>query len=216
MKITIDGPAGAGKSTVARMVAQRLGFTYLDTGAMYRALTLASLRQGIDLHDEDGMVSLLDKTDIRLDGGKVFLNDEDVSGAIRAPAVDATVSTVSQFAVVRAHMVSLQRQLAAHRSVVMDGRDAGTTVLPDAELKIYLEASLDARAARRARELRRRGSNAPVNSVATDLEKRDIWDQKRAVSPLRPATDAIHIDTTHLDVEAVVGEIMQWVQKRKK
>ncbi|MBX5466633.1 MAG: (d)CMP kinase [Firmicutes bacterium] len=217
--IAVDGPAGAGKSTVARRVADRLGLEYLDTGAMYRALALKALRRGVDLRDEEQLAELLATSDIAVAsraGGavRVFLDGEDVSDAIRAPEVNAAVSQVAGFAKVRAGMVTRQRALARAGGVVVDGRDIGTEVLPDADVKFFLTASLKARARRRWEELRAQGFSIELDAVEEEIAHRDRLDAGRAVGPLRRAPDAILIDTTDVAVDAVVEELLRFCRLR--
>lgn len=209
LTITIDGPAGAGKSTVARCVAERLGYTYVDTGAMYRAVALQAVRMGISPQDEEGMSRLLEETSIVYRSGRTLLNGEDVSEAIRTPQVTALVSEVACIPLVRAFLVECQRQMGAEGGVVMDGRDVGTVILPEAELKIFLTASLAERARRRQLEWQEKGVEASREEVEQDIRARDKMDREREVGPLRIADDAIIIDSTELDVDEVVDQIVQ-------
>lgn len=219
--IAVDGPAGAGKSTVAQAVAKRLGYVYIDTGAMYRALTLQAARCGVSPEDGQGLVRLLQNTDIRLvnhpdDKGKnrVLLNGEDVTEAIRSPDVSQAVSKVASHPEVRKHMVRMQQALAAEGGVVMDGRDIGTTVLPNAELKVYLTADASARAERRWRELRAAGHDADLEDVYKSILERDRQDKERAESPLRAADDAVVIDSTNCPIDEVVNKVLELVAER--
>jgi len=209
LTITIDGPAGAGKSTVARCVAERLGYTYVDTGAMYRAVALQAVRMGISPQDEEGMSRLLEETSIVYRSGRTLLNGEDVSEAIRTPQVTALVSEVACIPLVRAFLVECQRQMGAEGGVVMDGRDVGTVILPEAELKIFLTASLAERARRRQLEWQEKGVEASREEVEQEIRARDKMDREREVGPLRIADDAIIIDSTELDVDEVVDQIVQ-------
>jgi len=209
LRITIDGPAGAGKSTVARELAQKLGYTYLDTGAMYRALALAALRASIAANDGVRLAALLERLDLRLERGHVRLEGEDVADDIRQPAVDRTVAEVARHPQVRAVLVERQRALARQGGVVVDGRDAGSVVLPDAECKFFLTASLAARAGRRHRELLSQGVRIDVAEVEREMAERDAQDETRAVGALRVPEGAVVIDTTGLSVAEVLERLVQ-------
>jgi cytidylate kinase len=208
--VAIDGPAGSGKSTVARAVAKRLGVAYLDTGAMYRSVAFAALRDGVDPADGEALAKLAGNLDIRL-GDRVLVDGTDATADIRGPDVTAVVSTVSAHPAVRADMVRRQRQWAAeHGGGVAEGRDIGTVVFPDADAKVFLTASEEERARRRQRDDR-----APdVNAVAADLARRDALDSSRATSPLRPADDAVVIDTTGRTVDDVVDQVVSLLEVR--
>jgi cytidylate kinase len=215
LRVAVDGPAGAGKSTVARAVAQRLHYHYVDTGAMYRALTWKALRSGVDLRDARAVARVLDTMDLTLIAAgpddadtRVLVDGEEVSEQIRTPEVHASVSLVAGYPAVRAAMTRRQRELAQEGGVVMDGRDIGTFVLPDAELKVFLTADLAVRAARRQAELRARGFVMSLESLQEDIRRRDRLDMEREVAPLREAADALHIDTSRLSVAAVVEQIL--------
>ena len=203
--VAIDGPAGAGKSTVARKVAATLGFIYVDTGALYRTLGLGVLRRGIDPADTDGVCAVLDgiRVELRfLDGAQhVYLDGEDVTGEIRTPEASMAASLVSAIPAVRSHLFSLQRDIAAQNNVIMDGRDIGTVVLPDAQVKIFLTASPEARADRRCKELAEKGMPTPYEEVLADIMQRDHNDSTRAAAPLRQAEDAVLLDTSDLNLE---------------
>ena len=205
LNIAIDGPAGAGKSTLSRMLAARLGFLYIDTGALYRTIGLFALRSGISPLDAEKVCALLSNVKIALkfeaDGQHVYLNDEDVSAFIRSPEVSIAASNVSAIPQVRAFLLSLQKEIAAQNSVVMDGRDIGTVVLPNADLKIFLTASAEDRATRRHKEMVERGENADYNTVLEDIKKRDAADSGRDIAPLKPAEDAVLVDTTGYTLE---------------
>ncbi|CAN5126113.1 MAG: (d)CMP kinase [Acidimicrobiia bacterium] len=204
--IAVDGPGGAGKSTVSRKLAERLGWLHLDTGAYYRAATLAALRAGVDLEDEDEVLEVVKLLRLRQEHGLMLLNGEAVSEEIRSAEVTAAASTVAAHGRVRAVIVRQQRQWVAGQKqpVVVEGRDIGTVVFPAAELKIWLEASESERVRRRAEE-----TGQPEEEVEGDLARRDHADASRAASPSRPAADAIRLDTTNLGVEAVVARIVQ-------
>jgi len=223
MQIAIDGPAGAGKSTVAKLVADKLGFLYVDTGAMYRALTFQVLQQGIDPKDDLAVFSILQKLDIKLlppaskgESCRVLVNHQEVTDQIRDPSVSQNVAIVASHALVRKAMVDLQRRLAASTDVVMDGRDIGTTVLPQADVKVFLTASTEERARRRCAELVQQGYEVNLNDLAADIQKRDHLDMTREVSPLRKADDAVEIDTTHLSIDQVVDRVLELVARREK
>jgi CMP/dCMP kinase len=210
MVIAIDGPAGAGKSTVARGVADELGFTYLDSGAMYRSVALAALRAGADLDDGNALAELARGLDIQLEDGRVSLDGEDVSGAIRTPEVAAAASRVSVHPGVREAMVSRQRALIDSGRYVAEGRDIGTVVSPDAPLKVYLTASPEERARRRAAQ-----SGADPEGVLAAQTERDARDQERTLGRLRPADDAIALDTTGFDVDQVIAQVVALARERK-
>ncbi|MGB9376803.1 MAG: (d)CMP kinase [Mycobacteriales bacterium] len=208
--VAIDGPSGAGKSTVAKLLAARLGARYLDTGAMYRAITLATLRAGIRPDDEQAVAALAARERVTVstnaDKPSVSIDGLPVDGEIRSARVTATVSAVSAVAAVREVLVRLQRELIAAGSIVVEGRDIGTVVAPDAALKVFLTASADARAGRRGSELGASDAGA-VAATAADLARRDRLDSNRTISPLQPAADAVVLDTTQLRVEEVVSRI---------
>ena len=218
MIIAIDGPAASGKSTTAKMVAKKLKMTYLDTGAMYRALTLALLRSNIDLDDYDSVCKLVDelKLDIYAQEGKivVILDDEDVSQAIRSMPVTKNVSAVSAMKYVREAMVEIQRNIGKKTDCVVEGRDIGTVVFPDAELKIFMVADIKMRAERRLKELLEMGENRSLQEVMTDLKRRDEKDSTRSHSPLQKADEAIEIDTSMLSIDQQVGKIINLVREK--
>lgn len=211
--IAIDGPAGSGKSSVSREVARRLGFRYADSGSMYRAATLAALRQAIDPADKKALAEMSENMNLEVqaeaDPFKVFINGEDVTGAIRGTEIDAAVPQVAQCGAVRDSMTRLQREIARGGGIVIEGRDIGTVVFPDAELKIYLDALPEERARRRGAEIQ---SESP-GRVAAAMRRRDEEDRTRERSPLRPAPDAVCIDTTRLSIEEVVERVMQHVAR---
>ncbi|MEA4955152.1 MAG: (d)CMP kinase [Pseudoflavonifractor sp.] len=217
--IAVDGPSGAGKSTMARKIAQALGYLYVDTGAIYRTLGLFSIRQGILPTDEQAVAGLLPGAGIRMnysgDGvQRMYLNGEDVTGAIRAPEVSTAASQVSAHPQVRAFLLDMQRDLAKSGNVIMDGRDIGTVVLPDANVKIYLTASAEDRARRRLAELLERGKQTDFETVLSDIVERDRRDSTRSVAPLRQAEDAILVDTTDKSLEESFEMLLQTIREK--
>ena len=222
MQVAIDGPASAGKSTVAKIIAQKLNFTYIDTGAMYRASTWLAREHKLSYSDEKGILAAIDKEKIELksENGqqKVFAGDKDISQDIRTPDISAHVSQVSALAGIRAKMVSLQRQMAGQVNVVMDGRDIGTTVLPAADVKIFLVASAHSRAQRRMLDFKERGikTNQSLEEIEQDIAERDYKDSHRKISPLKKALDAIEIDTTSMTIDQVVNAILSEIKKSQK
>ena len=217
ISVAIDGPSGAGKSSLAKRLAADLGFVYVDTGAMYRAIGLYAVRQRADLHDADAVAALLPqiRLDIRLQDGAqhVYLNGEDVSAAIRAEQIGMAASAVSAHGPVRAFLLETQRSLAAGQNVLMDGRDIGTVVLPNATVKIFLTASAEARARRRCKELQEKGQPADYATVLADIRQRDEQDTHRAIAPLRQAADAIRIDTSEIDFEQSVAQLKRTIRE---
>lgn len=211
--IAVDGPVGAGKSTLARLVAKKLNIIYVDTGAMYRAVGLYAIRNGVELTDRTGIVALLPQIELDVkivnNEQQVFLNGEDVTGLIRTPEISMAASVVSKIAEVRTKLVELQRKLADRVSVIMDGRDIGTVVLPNASTKIYLTASLDVRAKRRYNELIAKGQDVTYEDVKADIMKRDDNDMNRDVSPLRPAEDSVNLDTSDMTLDEAVDAIIR-------
>lgn len=219
INVAIDGPSGAGKSTLAKMTAKEFGFKYVDTGAIYRALGLYVLRAGLSSDDEAGVEKLLPLVDIKIiydDEGfqRMFLGGEDVSEAIRMPEVSKYASDVSAFPAVRAYLLDMQRSMAQNYDVVMDGRDIGTVVLPDASIKIFLTAAPEVRAERRYKELRDKGVDCTYEEVYTDMLRRDKNDSERALAPLRPAGDAVIIDTTDLNLEQSFSRLAGLIRGR--
>ncbi|MGD8996865.1 MAG: (d)CMP kinase [Anaerolineae bacterium] len=218
--IAIDGPAASGKSTVGEVLAERLGYLYFDTGVMYRAVTWAALERGIPIEDEDAVTALAEELRIEVtepteaDGRQytVLADGVDVTWAIRTPAVDANVSPVSAYPGVRRALVAQQRRVAAGVTVVMVGRDIGTVVLPDADLKIYLDATVEERARRRWREMEERGKDVPYEAVLESMRRRDQIDSSRDASPLCAAEDAALVDTTNLCIEQVLAEVERLVE----
>ncbi|MCR4877194.1 MAG: (d)CMP kinase [Clostridiales bacterium] len=216
LNIAMDGPVGAGKSSIADAVAARLGILHLDTGAMYRALGLKALRENLDVQDEEQIVALCEtlNLDVRVgsNGQETLLDGEDVSGLIRTPEVSMAASTVSRYARVRQRMVSLQQELAAAQDMILDGRDICLTVLPDAPLKIYLTASAEERARRRWTEMQAKGEKDTFEEVLAQVKARDEQDMNRPVEPLRRAEDAVLLDTTNLTFDQVVETIVNMAE----
>ncbi|MBQ4105379.1 MAG: (d)CMP kinase [Clostridia bacterium] len=219
--IAIDGPAGAGKSTIAKAAAKHLGFIYVDTGAMYRAIGLYTLRAGVDPQDTDAVVALLKDVDVTLarDEKKnqlVILNGEDVSGLIRTEQVSMAASRTSAIPEVREYLLSLQRDMAKEYDVIMDGRDIGTVVLPDAKVKIFLTASAEIRARRRYDELIEKGQSVVYEDVLADVIERDNNDMNRPIAPLRPAEDSILVDTSELNLQESIDLLIKTIEENSK
>jgi cytidylate kinase len=214
MIVTIDGPAGSGKSSAARILAGRLGFEFLDTGAMFRAVALAAARAGVRLDDEAGLQRLLDGLRLEIPPGRVLLDGEDVSGAIRTPEVSSGASQVAASAVVRPYLAALQRQTAAGRDMVCEGRDQGAVVFPDAGCKFFLTADPEVRLRRRLDELRQAGRAVDAESLRQAQAERDHRDANRALAPMRPADDAILLDSSTLSLDQVVARMEDEVRRR--
>ncbi len=216
--IAIDGPAGAGKSSAAKAAAKKLGFIYVDTGALYRTVSLYMFKNGIEISDPEAVAAALPQVKISLkfeeDGQHVILGDEDVSQQIRTPEVSMGASKVSAIPKVREFLFDLQLDLAAKNNVLMDGRDIGTVVLPHAQVKIFLTASAEERARRRCLELEQKGTPQPYEEVLEDIRKRDYQDSHREIAPLVPAEDAVIVDTSDCDLEGAVERILQIVYKK--
>ena len=212
--VTIDGPAGAGKSTVARRVAERLSWRLLDTGAMYRAVTLAALRNGTDLESDEALGTLAERVMVHLPPGKVLLDDEDVTGLIRTVEVTQATRYIADSPSVRRRLVDWQRAFAAENDAVAEGRDQGTVVFPDAFRKFYLTATPEERARRRHAEFTERGQAIALETVLTDLLERDAHDAARAIAPMKPAADARVIDTTGRSFDQVVDDVVQDILER--
>ena len=218
--IAIDGPAGAGKSTIARRTAQELSFIYVDTGALYRALAVFLVDEGVSPEDTEkvkGAVKSV-KVSIAYENGEqqVLVNGKNVTDRLRAESVGNMASTISAIPAVRAALLDLQRDLAKAHDVLMDGRDIGTNVLPDAELKIYLTASVETRAERRYRDLQEKGVEKPLSDIKKEIEERDHRDMTRAIAPLKQAEDAVYLDTSHMNIDEVVEAIRKLYRERKK
>lgn len=220
ISIAIDGPASAGKSTIAKKIAEKLGLIYLDTGAMYRSLTYAAVKNEVSFEDEEALVSLLDTCNIsfKMENGvqKVSLNNEDVTEYIRNIKVTNHVSEVSSHVAVRKEMVSRQQEIAREGGIVMDGRDIGTVVMPHANLKIFLNASAEERASRRYQELRSNGVKVSLQQLTEDMKARDHYDTHRVASPLKKAEDAIELNTTNMNIDEVINKMLSLVNKLKE
>ncbi|MBR3993351.1 MAG: (d)CMP kinase [Anaerotignum sp.] len=218
--IAVDGPAGSGKSTVAKAVARKLGIVYVDTGAMYRTVALHCIQEGISLADEAAVVASLDGLNMRIqpdtDGQKIFLNEEDVTAKIRTAEIGRGASDGGAYQKVRERMVEIQQKMAKELSVIMDGRDIGTVVLPEAEVKIYLDAGVEERARRRVGELEAKGETADFEEIKKLIIQRDYNDMNREHSPLKKADDAVVLDSTSMTVEEVQQAILDIVQERVK
>lgn len=213
--ITIDGPAGAGKSTAARALARRLGFRLLDTGAMYRALAWAVREAGLAPDDTPALRAVLDATTVALDGERVLVNGRDVTGEIRSPVIGELTSVLTMLRAVREKMTPMQRALAADGGVVLEGRDTGSVVCPDADVKFYLDATLEARARRRREELAERGLALDLDRVREEVARRDRQDMGRAIAPLVRPADAVVVDTTGLDEAEVLERLMDAVERAR-
>ena len=218
MNIAIDGPAGAGKSTIAKILAARLGILYLDTGAMYRAVGYKAIKSGVSVSDLAAVENMLKNTtvDVKVEDGvqHVYLDGEDVSGVIRTPEVSKAASDISALPPVRHAMVDLQRIIAAKQDTVLDGRDVGTFVLPNAEHKFFLTASVEERAKRRYKELVGRGENCDFEKIRKDIETRDYNDSHRELAPLKKADDAIEVDTTFMTIEEVADKLATLISNK--
>ena len=214
MIVAIDGPAGSGKTTVAKLLAKKLGFDYLDTGATYRALTLKALELGVDLSKEKDLGDLAKSLDLRLEGPKTYLDGKDVSLDIRKPRINQNISIIVSYPMVREIMVDLQRKVARGGNFVVEGRDITTVVFPKAEFKFYLDADFKVRSQRRFDEFKEKGIQASNEDVNKDLSKRDHADMNREVGALKKADDATVIDTTHLSIEQVVEVLAKHVNKK--
>lgn len=211
--IAIDGPAGSGKSTVSRLLAEKLGLTYIDTGAMYRAVALKAREEDIDIEDEDKLKKLCSRINLHFKDNRIFVDNRDYSKEIRKASAGLLSSKVSAKKVVRDAMVNLQRSMAGNGSVVMEGRDIGTVVFPDADIKFYLDASADVRGKRRYLELKDKDRSVSLKKVIEEVKARDDRDSTRDYSPLKRADDAIHIDTSNMKIEDVVKKMVEAIRK---
>lgn len=212
--ITIDGPAGAGKTTVSRLLAKRLGYMYVDTGALYRAVALAASSSNC-VEDEDCLADLLKEMTLEFRNGEngpcLFMNGEDISSHIRTPEITMLASRLSAKPVVRRYLLNIQRHMAKEGRAILEGRDMGTVVFPDADVKFYLDATHETRASRRYKELRDQGIKVTPEEVTSDMKKRDENDSTRSLSPLKPAEDAIMIDSSNMDIESVIKTMEQYL-----
>ncbi|MCK9615008.1 MAG: (d)CMP kinase [Candidatus Omnitrophica bacterium] len=215
MIVAIDGPAGSGKTTIAKLLSKKLNISYLDTGATYRALTLKALEGGIDLKDASLLAQLAANLNLKLDGQKTYLDGKDVSEEIRTPLIDKNISIIVAHPKVRSVMVSLQRAVAKGKDFVVEGRDITTVVFPNAEFKFYLDADSAIRAERRFRELEAKGMKIDFTETEKDLRKRDDADKKREVGALTLSSDATYIDTTKMSIEEVINTMVAYIENRK-
>lgn len=218
--VAVDGPAGSGKSTVAKEIAKALGILYIDTGAMYRTVGMACLKKGIDPADEGAVVASLDDLDMKIfpeaGGQRILLDGEDITSRIRIEEIGKAASSVAAYQKVREKLVEIQQELAKEQSVIMDGRDIGTKVLPDAEVKIYLDASVEERAKRRVGELEAQGKTADLEIIREEIAHRDYQDMHRENSPLCRTEDAVNVDTTGLDIPAVTEKLLALIAEKTK
>lgn len=215
--VAMDGPAGAGKGTITKLVGEKLGLINIDTGAMFRCVTLNMLQEGIEIEQENKIERLLDEIDIDMkESGEVFLNGEEVSKKIREDEVNKLVSPVSIVPIVRKKLIDLQRKMAKGKNIIMEGRDIGTVVFPNANVKIYLDASPEERAKRRVKQNQEKGMISSYEEVLKNIMDRDERDSNREVAPLKQAEDAIYIDSTNLTIEEVVEKIVELIKKKKE
>ena len=206
--IAIDGPAGAGKSTIAKRLADIIGYTYIDSGAMYRAITLKALKGNIPLKKTDMLISMAEETDIDFRENSIYLDGRAVNAEIREEAVNRNVSYIAAIPEIRKLLVDVQRKISMNKNVVMDGRDVGTVIFPEADVKFYITASVEERADRRYKELKQKGYEAEIQDIRSQIEKRDYIDSTRSDSPLKAASDAIIIDTTGKSIDEVLNEVV--------
>ncbi|MEI6857500.1 (d)CMP kinase [Psychrilyobacter sp.] len=213
--VAVDGPAGSGKSTISKMVAKKYRLTYLDTGAMYRMIAFTSIRDGVDLDNIEEVVNLLDSVNIDMKDGKFYVDGDDVSLEIRTPEVTGIVSEVAAIREVRVKLVDLQRKISEGKDVILDGRDIGTVVFTDADLKIFLVASPEERAKRRVLDFKNKGIDENFEDVLSEIIRRDDFDSNRKESPLKKAEDAVEIDTSFMNIDEVVGAISKLVEDKR-
>ena len=212
LRVAIDGPGGTGKSTIAKAAAERLGLEYIDTGAMYRSIALKSLRMGVDAEDEPAVISMLADTVIDFNDNRVYIDGEDVSALIRTNEISMAASTISKLGPVRAKVDEVSRRLAATKSVVMEGRDIGTAVIPEAEVKIFMTADPEIRAKRRYNQLMEQGKPADIEEIKADIEKRDYQDSHREINPLKQAEDAVYMDTSDMSIEENIDAVCDLIK----
>ncbi len=212
IRIAIDGPGGAGKSTIAQAVAKALQIDYIDTGSMYRAVAFKLLKEGVDLQDDTAVQEMLDRTDIDFSKGNIFLDGETINDKIRTPEISSMASKCSALPMVREKLVALQRKMGEAKSIIMDGRDIGTNVLPHAEYKFFLTASPEERARRRFLELQEKGQDVTYQAVLEDIEKRDFQDSNRALNPLKQADDALLVNTTGIPLNESIQIILNHIK----
>lgn len=213
IRIAVDGPGGAGKSTIAKLLASKLNIDYIDTGAMYRAIGYKAVKENIDIENEQMLTDMMNNTDIDFSKGNIILDGEIVNDVIRTPEMSRMASQVSQKPIVREKLVLIQRNIASGKSVVMDGRDIGTNVLTDAEVKIFMTASSEERAKRRYKELIEKGEKVVFEDILEDIKQRDYTDTHRKLNPLKAAEDAVMLDTEGLSIDQVVAAILEEVEK---
>lgn len=213
--IAVDGPAGAGKSTISKLLAKKLSINYIDTGAMYRAFTYKIISNNIDFDNRDEIINILNSTSIDFNDGHIYLDNKIVDSEIRENYISKNVSYMAIIKEVREKMVDIQRKIAKNKSVVMDGRDIGTHVLPNAEFKFFITASVEERGKRRFEELQKKNININLQKLIEEIEKRDRIDSTRDISPLKKSSDAIEIDTTELTIDEVVNKIISLIEKRR-
>ena len=215
LRVAIDGPGGTGKSTIAKAVAERLGLEYVDTGAMYRSIALKSIRKGVDPENELAVVEMLSDTEIDFNDNKVYLDGEDVSGLIRTNEISMQASLISKLGPVRAKVDEVSKRLASTKNVVMEGRDIGTAVIPDAEVKVFMTAAAEVRARRRYNQLLEQGKNTNLEQIKEEIEKRDYQDSHREINPLKQAEDAVFLDTSDMTIEENIDAICDLISEKK-
>ena len=214
LRVAIDGPGGTGKSTIAKAVAEKLGLEYIDTGAMYRSIALKSIKEGVDAENEAAVVEMLADTVIDFEDNKVYLDGDDVSGLIRTNEISMQASTISKLGPVRAKVDEVSKRLAITKNVVMEGRDIGTAVIPDAEVKIFMTAAPEVRARRRYNQLLEQGKSANLEQIKEEIEKRDYQDSHREINPLKQAEDAVFLDTSDMTIEENIEAISSLIKDK--